>query len=163
MKTFKNLSILLIVSALCFSLVSCGDDDNDASKSSNSAPIEVDYSTIILGHWANISLSSNLEQLLSFGAKSNNSISLEDLVNDGDSQWGVLASGTFTLTGNVIKANYNDVTVFDSNYNPGTYHGFTDGKLRSVTYTIQSCDGKKLVIKDDGGSISTYEKYADLK
>lgn len=162
MKKFNFLSVLLVVSTLCLGFVSCsGDDDNDEPTPVD-VENDVDYSTIISAHWINIGLASNLEQTLSIDTK-DGSISMQDLVNDGGVQWGALANGTFTLTSNVIKAVYNDVTVFNSNFDYGTYHGFTHSKTRSVTYTIQSCDGKRLVIKDDGGLTSTFEKYADMK
>ena len=67
------------------------------------------------------------------------------------------------MSGSQITINYTDVEVLDENWNPTTYHGFTDGKSRTVKYTIVSCDGKKLVMKDESGKILNYEKYAEAK
>lgn len=148
--------MLFIATALSFGFASCGDDDDDDEPT----PVEVNYASVIPGHWENTGLAGNLSETIGINYKGTGTIALEDLV---ENDWGVMAFGTYTLNGDKLTASYTDVTVYDSNYNAGTYHGFTDGKSKTVTYTIQSCDGKKLVLKDESGKTQTYEKYADVK
>ena len=148
--------MLLFAVALSFGFASC-DDDNDDDEP---APVEVNYASLIPGHWANTGLASNLSETISFNYKGAGTICFYDLV---ENDWGATAFGTYTLNGNKITASYNQVTVYDSNYKSGTYHGFTDGKSKTVTYTIQSCDGKELVLKDESGKMQTYKKYAEVK
>lgn len=155
MKTLKFLSMLFIASALSFGFASCGDDDDDEPT-----PVETDYSSVIPGHWRNTGVSDDIEETLSINYKGAGTICFYDLV---EADWGIMAFGTYTLSGNKLSASYTDVSVTDSNYKSTTYHGFTDGKSKTVTYTIQSCDGKKLVMKDDSGKTLNYEKYADVK
>ncbi len=37
------------------------------------------------------------------------------------------------------------------------------GKTKTVKSTIVSCDGKKLMLKDENGKTHTYEKYQEVK
>ena len=98
---------------------------------------------------------------LHFDNKGAGTLTFTDLVG---CDWGVVAAdGTYTLKDDVLTASYTDVTVWDSNYEKSTYHGFTSGKSKTVKYTIVSCDSKKLVMKNENGKSQTYTKYAELK
>lgn len=157
MKTTKLLSMLFVFSALCFGLASCGKEDDDIKPIGENP--ENDYSQIISGNWGYeeaLSGDSWVYMSISFNNKGAGSISFQDLV---DQAWGVMANGTYTLSGSKITATYTDVTVFDSNFNYSSYHGFTHGKNKTVKYTIISCNGKKLALKDESGKTITYEKY----
>ncbi len=159
MKTVKFLSMLFIASALSFGFTSCDDDDDDEPT-----PVETDYSSVIPGHWANSDVNEDdYTVTLSINYKGAGTICFYDLINTDDDQYGVMAFGNYTLSGNKLTATYNDVQCKDANWNSYTYHGFSDGKSKTVVYTIQSCDGKKLVMKDDSGKTLNYEKYADVK
>ena len=150
------MSMLFMALALCFGFASCGDDDDEP----DSTPAATDFTNFLPGHWANANVASNVTETLSFNYNGEGTIMFYDLV---DNDWGVVASGTYTLSGSKLTASYNKVEVTDEDYNSATYHGFTDGKSKKVTYTIQSCDGKKLVMTDNSGKSLSYEKYADLK
>lgn len=117
-----------------------------------------DYSKYLPGQWEYYS-----EQLdgtpiwISFHFDKNGAGTIA-FYDEVDQDWGITAYGTYTLKGNTISAYYNNVTVEDENYNHVTYHGFTHGKSKNVTYTILSCDSKKLNIKDDSGTTFNLEK-----
>lgn len=163
MKTLKFMSMLFIASALCFGFTSCGDDDDDAPTPVEQ-PDNTDYSKVIPGHWANTDVNENdYTVTLSINYKGVGTICFYDLINTDDDQYGVMAFGNYTLSGNKLTATYNDVQCKDANWNSYTYHGFSDGKSKTLVYTIQSCDGKKLVMKDESGKTLNYEKYADVK
>ena len=165
MKTLKFIAMLFIVSALSFGFASCGDDkDDEPTIVTPQAPVETDYSSLIPGHWANKDVDEEYYTVtLSINYKGAGTIGFYDLINDGDDQYGVMAFGSYTLVGSKLTATYNDVTCMDSHWESFTYHGFSDGKSKTVVYTIQSCDGKKLVLKDESGKTLNYEKYADIK
>lgn len=147
--------MLFLGMALSFTIVSCGDDEND------SAPVAAtDFSKVIPGHWANMASNETTSETIGINYDGANTIALQDLV---DNSWGVSAYGTYTLSGSKLTANFTRVEVLDSDWNPSTYHGFTDSKSKTVTYTIISCDGKKLVMKDESGKTLNYEKYAEVK
>lgn len=151
--------MLFIASALSFGFASCGDDDDDEPT-----PVETNYSSVIPGHWANTDVNAeDYTVTLSINYKGAGTICFYDLINTDDDQYGVMAFGNYTLSGNKLTATYNNVQCKDANWKSYTYHGFSDGKSKTVVYTIQSCDGKKLVMKDDSGKTLNYEKYADVK
>ena len=160
MKTKTLLSTLVFVSAFCLGFSSCSkDDDNVQPPVENNGDanntVNTDFSKVLPAHWANTASSETI------GFFHDGTVALQDLV---DNNWGVsLAKGTYTLSGSQITANFTSVEVLDVNWNPTTYHGFTDGQSRTVKYTIVSCDGKKLVMKDENGKTLNYEKYADAK
>lgn len=159
MKTLKLLSMLFIASALSFGFASCGDDDDD-----NANPVGNDYSSVIPGHWANTDVDDDLYTVtLSINYKGAGTICFYDLINTDDDQYGVMAFGNYTLSGSKLTATYNDVQCKDLDWKPYTYHGFSDGKSKTVVYTIQSCDGNKLVMKDDSGKTLNYEKTGNVK
>lgn len=157
MKTLKFLSMLFIALALGFSFTSCGSDDDE--------PVDTNFANLIPGHWANTDVDDDLYQVtLSINYNGAGTIILEDLANAADDdQYGVIAEGNYTLNGNKLTANYNKVLCKDENWEPYTYHGFSDGIAKTVVYTILACDGKKLVMKDESGNTLNYEKYGDIK
>lgn len=162
MKTLKFMAMLFIASALCFGFTSCGGDDDD-DPTPVEQPDNTDYSKVIPGHWANTDVNENdYTVTLSINYKGAGTICFYDLVNTADDQYGVMAYGKYTLSGNKLTANYTDVECKDANWKSYTYHGFSDGKSKTVVYTIQSCNGKKLVMKDESGKTLHYEKYADV-
>lgn len=160
MKTKTLLSTLFFVSAFCLVFFSCSKDDDNVqppvenNENANNTD-NTDFSKVIPAHWANTASSETI------GFSHDGTVALQDLV---DNSWGVtLAKGTYTLNGSQIIANFTSVEVLDADWNPTTYHGFTDGQSRTVKYTIVSCDGKKLVMKDASGKTLNYEKYAEAK
>lgn len=161
MKTTKLFSMLFIVTVLGLGFASCSDDDND---NNNSTPVETNYSNLIPGHWANTDVNEeDYTVTLSINYKGAGTICFYDLINTNDDQYGVMAFGSYILVGSKLTATYNDVQCKDAKWKSYTYHGFSDGKSKTVVYDIQSCDGKKLVMKDESGKTLNYEKYADVK
>ena len=151
MKKIKLLSMLFVALTFVSGFVSC-DSDPDS--------VELDYTKVIPGHWANTASADDVLETLSINYKGAGTIAYCDLV---DQDWGVMAYGTYILSGGMLTATYTDVTVYDSNYEHSTYHGFTHGKTKTVKSTIVSCDGKKLMLKDENGKTHTYEKYQEVK
>ncbi len=140
------------------------DSGNTTLKRQSSGPIEhdddvtTDYSKYLPGQWEYYSELPDETLIwisLHFDYKGAGTIAFYDEV---DQDWGISAYGTYTLKDNTISAYYDKVTVEDENYNHVTYHGFTHGKSKNVTYTILSCDGKKLSIKDNSGNMFNLEK-----
>ena len=155
MKTLKKLSMLFLMSALCLGFVNCSDKNDNDPIDPERQP-EVDYSKTIPGHWAN----TVSAETIGINYNGVGTIALQYMA---DNDWSVSAYGTYTLSGSILTANYTRVEVLDANWNPTTFYGFTDGKSRTVKYTIVSCDGKKLAIKDESGKTLNYEKYAEVK
>lgn len=149
MKKLKLLSLLFIASALNFAFTGCSKEEDNSTT---------DYSVVIPGYWA-ADVSESEQKTLSFNSKGQGTIIFYDLV---DNDWGIMAFGTYTLNENIITATYDRVSVDDENYKSTTWHGFTDGNAKTVKYTIVSCDGKNLVIKNENGETSNYEKYKDI-
>ena len=147
-KILLNLLTVLIIANVSVAVVSCGDADG-----------EIDYAVLIPGHWFDVDASEDAYVTMSIDYKGAGTIYYNDLVY---ADWGVSASGTYTLRGNELTAIYTDVIVEDENYEPTTYHGFTDGKSRNVVYVIEFCDGDTLVMKDNDGNTINYEKYKDV-
>ena len=163
MKTLKLISMLLITSVMCFAFTSCSDDDDEPTKSGENKE-NTDYSKLIPGFWENVDVDQDYYPVtLTINYKGAGTISFYDLVNTEDGQSGVMAFGTQSVSGNKVTAIFNEVSVKDENWNSITYHGFKDKTPKTVVYTIQSCDGKKLVIKDDSGKTYNYKKYKDVK
>ncbi len=153
MKLYRFFSMLLMATIMCLGVVGCSDDDD------NNTGGTINYSTLLPGHWENTNTSDDIYETLGINYKGAGTISFYNLV---DQEYGVMAYGTYTLNSNKIVAVYNDVKVETENGST-TYMNFTNGKSKTVTYTIVSCDGKKLVLKDDSGRTLNYQKYADLK
>lgn len=150
------LSAAALISMLC--VYSCNKDDSSAGTDSP----QKDYSQLILGHWWNIDIDTphNVTKTLAVGSRSANSLVYYDVV---DNDWGVTARGTFQLNGSALKAIYDNVSVNDEHYESSSRNGFVDGEAKIINYTINSCDGKKLVMTDDENNKTTWEKYAELK
>ena len=148
--------MLFVASALCFTSCSKNDDDEYTSDETN-------YSSIIPGHWINtVGNTDDYIVTLSINYNGAGTIMFYDLINTDDDQYGVMASGNYTLNGSKLTATYDDVQCKDSNWKSFTYHGFSDGKTKTVVYTIQSYDGNKLVMNDNSGNTFVFEKYADV-
>ncbi len=154
MKTLKVMPLLFFATALCLSIVCCKDKKEDIIIDP-----PVSLSEKLSGHWSNKASDNNVSVIISINYNGPGTIALQDLVDD---YWGVSAYGTYTLTDSKLTANYTKVEVLDADWNPTTYHGFTDGQNKTVTYFIKSCDEKKLVIQDESGKTIEYEKDGDV-
>lgn len=162
MKTNKLWNILMmfvLVLGTTISFSSCSKDDDDDNKkqetttdSSNQQGITTDNNnqqqgttvdmTKIFGHW---SVDSETRQEL-FSFSENNGMYYEYDNLDDDNWEAVLASGTYTVSGNVITASFNSVYVV-----PGgnkKVMGFTDKTNTSAKYTITKIEtsGKETVM-----------------
>ena len=155
MKTLKLLSMLFVASALCFTSCSKNDDDEYTSDVTN-------YSSIIPGLWIN-TVGNTEDNIVSLHINHNGvgTIFFYDMINTDDGQYGVMASGNYSLNGSKLTATYDDVQFQGkvSNWKSDTYHGFSNGKTKTVVYTIQSYDGNKLVMNDNSGNTFVFEKY----
>ena len=128
------------------------DADDDSSQT------EEDKQTfqVIPGFWANTAL-RNKEEILRIDNP--NSSTIHYSYYQSGSQVG--AYGTYSLSGNILTANYTNVQAYDTKLNPTTLKGFTHEQPRTVKYSIIFCDGHALVLKDENGETFNYEKFED--
>lgn len=160
MKVLRMMSMMVVATTLTIGVCGCSSDDDENVVSS--VPSETDYAKSLSGHWMNVEGQDNFMETMSFNAKSTGSIAYEYTYDTDDDQYGVLASGTYTVNGTSLVMSFNNVSVYTET-GSDSYRGFTHKKNRTVTYTIQSCSGKNLVLKDNSGNTLKMEKYADLK
>lgn len=155
-KVFNYALLLLMMVVVSTSLTSCGDDEEEAQTEE---PTDANYSSLLPGFWGNTDEDEDLTgETFAFDSEGNISYQYEYYPNDDEYE--IIASGTYTVNGTVLTAKYTTVYVYTST-GAKTYNGFTKGTSRTVTYTIISCDGKTLVIKN-GSKTLTFEKYKDL-
>ncbi len=144
----KTLLAILLMAVISVSLTACGDDKNDEP--------DTDYSSLVKGvWWTNAELFTDDEDepwiVEEINFASSGKVTYMYTV---DNIWGVIAEGNYSIDGNKITASYTSVSVYDKYGNSGTVVGFTDKKQKTVTYTIVSCNGQKLVIKDESRGIT---------
>ena len=154
--TMIRIKLTLLSCLICFGFTACEPNDEHTNDSGNNVE-QVDYSSLIPGHWTNSDVEWPITETISINNRGFGTISCQDLVNQ---EYGVMANGTYKLDGDKIVATYNDVRV-DTENGDSSYHGFTDGQTRSITYTIVSCDGAMMKLSVSGKT-SSYEKYADV-
>lgn len=126
-------------------------------ESANQGQADV-YSDLLSGHWSYDD--GTLREIFSFGSKDEGSIVYEYSNYPGSNEYEIIASGTYVVTGNILTARYTNVRVYTS-YGSESYNGFTEGQNKTVSYTLVSCDGSYLILKE-GGRTLTVEKYRDL-
>ena len=162
----KKLFVVPLLCTLCFSFISCGDDDDKNDYQTDG----IDYSTILPGHWK-CDFGEWEKVTLSFDYNGKGTILYELLyTNYNNESWEIYSTGTYTLLDNkYLDINYSNVNVVycDENYNiteeDMSYNGYTTGKPKSMSYNIESFDGKYLILTDNNGRNYSFEKYADLK
>lgn len=136
---------MVMVAGLAFA--SCSDDDDEKTTGN------VDYSAVISGSWwTEIDDEESCELIIDFRGQGN--IYFTDLINQDE---GVTAKGTYTLSGNLIFATYSNVSVYTES-GSSTFNGFTDGKKKTMTYTIISCNDGIMVLQTSDGKTLKFEK-----
>ncbi len=149
---FWNKLAIMMMAVAGLAFTSCSEDDDEEATEN------VDYSTVISGSWyVDIDDEESCELIIDFKGQGN--IYFTDLINQDE---GVTAKGTYTLSGNQIFAIYNDVSVYTER-GSSTFNGFTDGKKKTMTYTIVSCNDRKMVLKTSDGNTLNFEKTQDSK
>lgn len=94
---------------------------------------------------------------ISFDSKGSKSVVLEWV--EGEDY--VMASGTYSLSGNVLTVQYTNVSVYVEN--GGSYFkGFSNKQSRTVKYTISSLTNKVMTMKDGTGELKTFTKYKNV-
>ena len=151
----KLIKLSLLFCVMCFGITAC---ESNVDNGNNNNKETIDYSSLISGHWANQDVEWPITETIGINYKGAGTIACHDLIYQ---EYGAMANGTYELNNNTIVATYNDVSV-DLEDGGNSYHGFTDGKTCTVTYTIVSCDGEKMELSVNGKT-SSYEKYADAK
>lgn len=120
----------------------------------------INYDEKILGGWScELSLNGNNFVYVTYYFNRNQpgKLNYQYGINN---EYGIIADGTYSISGTTITATYNSVNVHDINWNPTTINGFTDGQSITVTYTIQSCTDNVLVmIESVEGKTLTLERY----
>ncbi len=162
----KKLFVVPLLCTLCFSFISCGDDDDKNDYQTDG----IDYSTILPGHWkCEFGEWENIT--LSFKYNGKGSILYElYYTNEYNENWQVYCTGTYSILDNKyinISYDYVSVVYMDANdiitNDNVSYNGYTTGKPNSTYYSIESFDGKALILKDKNDRGFSFEKYADIK
>lgn len=128
------------------------------SENENQDDQKNNYQDLLAGHWSYEN--ENLRELFSFNYNGEGSIAYSYNNYTENSEYEISAYGTYVIDGNTLTARYTDVNVYTS-YGSKTYKGFTDGQNKIISYTIVSCDGNFLILKDSDRTL-TIEKYKDL-
>ena len=142
---------MIWIAILCVCITSCNDDEKEEPS--------VDYPSLLKGHWMHVYGESEYETLSFTGS---NSILYEYLYTDEKESggYGVYASGTYTIDGNILTAFYDYVDLMDAT----SLRGFYKGQSKTVQYTIESIRGDKMILIDNSTwSYLSFEKYAEAK
>lgn len=124
-----------------------------------------DYAALVYNSaWGGVDLADKYEMFFTFDYDAMYDQHIEGFIEfqygyrGGDFEYGLVdATGTYTISGNVLTAKYTYVGFSDWHY--GSTYGFVDGQSKTVTYTIQSCTDEKMVVKESAtGTIITLEK-----
>lgn len=116
-----------------------------------------DIIDLLSGNWWNMATVADYE-ILTFRTGEKSIMYQYAYYPDDETDYEIIAEGTFSISnGTDVVANYTDVSVFRTD-GLKTYKGFTDDKAVTMRYSIQSCDGKMLVLKDSNGNTLVFEK-----
>ncbi len=136
------------------------------SSSGGSSSSVSDYPTLIVGHWTDSptsSVSSWDTQDFQFdylGKKGD--VYFMWSVKNSSTDSGLDARGTYTINGSTLTVKYSYVSIFKyvdgEMVDASSLGDFRSGKSITLTYTIESCDGKTLVLKDKDGKTRTLRK-----
>lgn len=168
MKKYKLMLVLFASVALSYSMSSCGDDDDDPvteppieqNDDNQKPPVEdIDYSSLISGSWTEEESSPNDYLHLVFGYLNEpNGVSYEWRVGY---DW-LVGEGEFSVNGSKITLSLQSIHIYHDA--PGDFYkltslgDFTSGQSATVIYSIESCDSKQLVLKDNSGKTHTLKK-----
>ena len=157
----KGFLKLFVVAVLTVALLACNKGNATSEGEDNS-----DFSSMLPGHWANSETDEYTTiESLSFDSLWGNSVVYQYASYPGDDEYEIIVRGTYSLSGSVIIAQYNEMvsvsTYIDGVYGD-SYRGFTDGVNKTVHYTIESCDGTNMVLTDETGNRLNMHKYKTL-
>lgn len=135
--------------------VSCNPVSNGSSSSS--------IRDNLPGHWANAQVDDYTVETISFDVREPGSVVYEysGYPSDG-SEYVVTARGSYTLLGNVLTTEYDDVYVSSTEGRGDSFRGFEDGRECRMEYEVLKCDEETLVLFGEGGT-STFVRYGDLE
>lgn len=152
----KFLGVLLM--AVCLMGCTKSNDDNNGNGGNNNGGgggNTTDYAAMIYNSlWLGEGLPNSSYELaiifdydMMYDEIKDGFIEFQYGYRGGDFEYGlVYATGTYTISGNVITAKYTYVGFSDWHY--GDTYGFVNGQNKTVTYTIQSCTNDKMVVKE---------------
>ena len=159
----KFIYLSMVLAAGLAGTASCSsDDDNDNLQppvTNNDQSSQTNYAQLLPGHWACEDVDDDAEEMynISFDSKGPKSVVLEWV--EGEDY--VMASGTYSLSGNVLTVQYTNVSVYVEN--GGSYFkGFSNKQSRTVKYTISSLTNKVMTMKDGTGELKTFTKYKNV-
>ena len=135
--------------------VSCNPVSNGSSSSS--------IRDNLPGHWANAQVDDYTVETISFDVREPGSVVYEysGYPSDG-SEYAVIARGSYTLLGNVLTMEYDDVYVSSTEGRGDSFRGFEDGRECRMEYEVLKCDEETLVLFGKDGT-STFVRYGDVE
>ena len=136
---------MIAVVAMSMGFCGCSDDDENNGASESLTFEDLD------GHWYLDTDNEDLQESLSFNVGGNGKVVYEYSYYPGDEEYGIIASGFYSVNQSTLTTNYSDVDVYTS-IGSDSYNGFTDEQSRSVTYTIVSYSNDVLTLRDASGA-----------
>lgn len=162
MKGFLKLFVIAVMTA---ALSACNKVNNTNNNTTSGGEDDSDYSSLLPGHWSNPDADEYTTESLSFDSVWENSVVYQYTSYPGDDEYEINVRGTYSLSGSVITAQYNEmvsVNTYIDGVEGDSCRGFTDGVNKTVRYTIISCDGTDMVLTDDNGNRLNMHKYKTL-
>lgn len=158
MKTRKITFLGIVLMALCLAGCTKPDDNNEGNNGNNNGGSGEEIENLaqkILGGWG-YSVNDDWYATYYFNKNDVGKLNYQYTNNYN----GIMANASYTVNGSIITASFNQVTVTDSDFNPTTMNGFTDGQPITVTYTVQSITDNELVMKESvQGQTLRLERY----
>lgn len=156
LQNYYNMRNFLFLIIIFFTLaVSCNPVSNGSSSSS--------IRDNLPGHWANAQVDDYTVETISFDVREPGSVVYEysGYPSDG-SEYAVIARGSYTLLGNVLTMEYDDVYVSSTEGRGDSFRGFEDGRECRMEYEVLKCDEETLVLFGKDGT-STFVRYGDVE
>lgn len=156
LQNYYNMRSFLFLIIISFILaVSCNPVSNGSSSSS--------IRDNLPGHWANAQVDDYTVETISFDVREPGSVVYEySGYPSGGSEYAVIARGSYTLLGNVLTMEYDDVYVSSTEGRGDSFRGFEDGRECRMEYEVLKCDEETLVLFGEYGT-STFVRYGDLE
>lgn len=147
--------LLFIVGiALCTLCMGCSKESENGQSDSDQLTMDM-----LTGNWAANGSSYYYTMCLRFNIDGQmGKLYYEDLYENSK---GVMATGTYSLSGMDIIATFTDVRVYGGMSDPNMteWHGFTHGQTHTMTFKVKSITATELVLLYEDGHTYVYTVY----